>query len=476
MKAKLYVNKKFIIGKIDKRLYSSFIEHLGRAVYGGIYEEEHPTADEMGFRQDVLDVVKELKLPLIRYPGGNFVSGYHWEDGIGDKSKRPSKIDLAWNVIETNQIGIDEFYQWTKKANSEVMHAVNLGTRGVEEACACLEYCNSDNDSYYANLRRKNGFEKPFNIKIWCLGNEMDGPWQIGQKTAEEYGKLASQTGKLMKIIDPNIELVVCGSSYFMMPTFGEWELKVLEETYDVADYISLHNYYSNKENDTENYLCKNEEMDKYIKSVVAICDAIKGKKHSNKTINLSFDEWNIWDGKIEESYTFEDSLVCGCLLTTLQNNCDRVKIACLAQLINALAPIMTVKNGNLWFQTTYYPFYYACRYGQGYALQQQLEIETFSTKDFKNVPYLASSVIYNQDKKEIIIFAINRSLQDSIELEVELDGFENPKIIEHIELYNDDLKICNNEKNVNVRPQKIKNDKKIIFKKHSWNMIRFNY
>lgn len=294
MKAKITANKKFVIGNIDRRIYGSFLEHLGRAVYGGIYEPTHPLADDRGFRQDVLDLVGKLHVPIVRYPGGNFVSGYHWEDGIGDKAKRPRRMDLAWKTTETNEVGIDEFQEWARRAGSEVMMAVNLGTRGAEAARDCVEYCNATTNTYYANLRRANGFEEPFGIKVWCLGNELDGCWQMGHKTAEEYGRLATETAKMMKWVDPSIELVACGSSNIHMPTFGEWELTVLEHAYEHIDYLSLHSYYENHENDTPKFLGRAEEMDEFIKGTVAICDAVKAKKRTSKTINLSFDEWNV--------------------------------------------------------------------------------------------------------------------------------------------------------------------------------------
>lgn len=371
MKAKILVNKNFRIGEIDRRIYGSFIEHLGRAVYGGIYEPDNENADECGFRKDVIKLVKELSVPAVRYPGGNFVSGYHWEDGTGDKSKRPQKLEPAWGVIETNQIGVDEFQEWAKRADTDIIMAVNLGTRGPEDARNLLEYCNADTDTYYANMRRKNGFEEPFDIRTWCLGNEMDGPWQIGYKTAEEYGKLAAETAKQMRLIDPDIELVACGSSGYNMETFGEWELTVLEHTYEQVDYISMHQYYGNENGTTEDYLGKAVHMDQFIKSVVALCDAVKAKKHSDKTIYLSFDEWNVWfhsnqdkidkwqiaPSQLEDVYDFRDALLVGTMLMALQNNCDRVKIACLAQLVNVIAPIMTKTGGGTWVQTIFYPF-----------------------------------------------------------------------------------------------------------------------
>ncbi len=240
-RSKLFIDKHFKIGEVDKRIYGSFIEHLGRGVYGGIYQPGSPLADEQGFRTDVAQLITRLDVPVVRYPGGNFVSGYHWEDGVGPKSERPRKTDLAWNVIETNQFGLNEFMDWTGKANTEAMMAVNLGTRGVDDAKNIVEYCNLKEGTYYSNLRKKHGYEKPHDIKLWCLGNEMDGPWQMGHKTAQEYGRIAAEAGRIMKMVDPSIELVTCGSSSLTIDTFGTWEDTVLSEAYDVTDYLSLH-------------------------------------------------------------------------------------------------------------------------------------------------------------------------------------------------------------------------------------------
>ena len=492
MKAKITFNKKFTVDKIDSRLDGSFIEHLGRAVYGGIYEPEHETADENGFRQDVLSLVKDIDVPIVRYPGGNFVSGYNWEDGIGDKSKRPRRMELAWSAIETNQVGIDEFHEWTKCAGSEVMMAVNLGTRGADDARNCVEYCNSDTDTYYANLRRENGFEEPFGIKVWCLGNEMDGNWQICHKTADEYGRLALETAKLMKFVDPSIELVVSGSSGFFMNTFGEWDMTVLDHTYDYADYISIHTYYGNSANDTEDFLSMSCDMNSYIKAVTSMCDAIKAIKHSDKTVNLSFDEWNVWyhsneqDKKIdrwqvappqlEDIYTFEDALVVGCMLMTLQNNCDRVKIACLAQLVNVIAPIMTETGGKAWAQTIFYPYMLGSKYGRGTALKTIVECDTYSTKKHKDVPFLETSVIFDDEKRELTVFAVNRSLTEDMELMTDGENFGDMTLFDHTELYCDDLKAVNEKDTERVSPRAVEIGEKIILKKHSWNMLRYKY
>lgn len=490
MKAEIIINKNFKVGEIDKRIYGSFIEHLGRAVYGGIYEPTHETVDCNGFRKDVLELVKKLNVPIIRYPGGNFVSGYNWEDGTGDKAKRPKKLELAWESTETNEVGIDEFQEWAKMANADIMMAVNLGTRGPQDAQNLVEYCNLDTDTYYANMRKENGFKEPFGIKIWCLGNEMDGPWQIGYKTAEEYGRIATETAKLMKLADPDIELVVCGSSKYDMPTFGEWELSVLDHTYDYVDYISLHQYYGNQNNNPADFLARSVHMDAFIKSVVAICDTIKAKKHSKKTINLSFDEWNVWfhsNGAkfdkwsvapkiLEDVYTFEDALVIGCMLITLQNNCDRVKMACLAQLVNVIAPIMTENGGGAWAQTIFYPFMYASVKGRGCALQTITKCDSYKSTDDLDIPYIATSVVCNEEKRELIVFAVNRSLDEDIEIDFNPEGFENVKLKEHIEMYSDNLKSTNTMEKTEVYPENKEITDKIVLKKHSWNMLSYKY
>ncbi|NRW28086.1 alpha-L-arabinofuranosidase [Clostridium beijerinckii] len=277
-KAKMVVDKDFKISEIDKRIYGSFIEHLGRAVYGGIYQPGHMSADENGFRTDVMELVKELDVPIIRYPGGNFVSNFFWEDSVGEVAERPKRLELAWRSLETNEIGLNEFSNWTNAVGSEIMMAINLGTRGIADACNLLEYCNHKGGTKYSDLRIKHGVKEPHKIKTWCLGNEMDGPWQIGHKTSKEYGRLALETGKAMKLIDPDIELVSCGSSNTAMPTFPEWEASTLDHTYDVVDFVSLHQYYGNRLNDTANFLAQSDDMEHFIKTVTSTCDYIKAK------------------------------------------------------------------------------------------------------------------------------------------------------------------------------------------------------
>ena len=497
MKARLKLNADYTIGQVDKRLFGSFIEHLGRAVYGGIYEPGHPEADDMGFRKDVLRLVKELGVPVVRYPGGNFVSGYCWEDGTGDKTKRPHRPDLAWAAIETNEVGIDEFQEWAKRADTEVMMAVNLGTRGPEEARSLVEYCNFPGGTYYSDMRRTNGFEQPFGIKLWCLGNEMDGPWQMGHKDAREYGTVAREAGKLMKWMDPSIELVACGSSYLGMPTFGRWEMTVLDEAYDQIDYLSLHTYYGNRDGDSATFLGRSVQMDQFIRDVIAICDAMKAVKRSRKTIHLSFDEWNVWyhsneaDNKLEkwtkaphqleDIYNFEDALLVGCMLITLLKHADRVKIACLAQLVNVIAPIMTENGGSAYAQTIFYPFAHASRYGRGVVLDGIVESPTYSTTEIRDIPYVESVAVVNEENGELTVFAVNRSMAEDAQLDISLSGLEGYTFCEHIVLENDDLKAENTFANPNnVVPHSggstaMHEDGFVSTLPHqSWNVIRF--
>jgi len=494
-KAKMIIDKDYVIAEIDPRIYGSFVEHLGRAVYGGVYEPDHPTADKSGFRQDVMELVKELQVPIIRYPGGNMVSAYNWEDGIGPKENRRRRLELAWGVIETNQIGTNEFVDWAKAVNSEVMMAVNLGTRGIEAARNLLEYCNHSGGTYWSDLRKEHGYEEPHNIKTWCLGNEMDGSWQIGQKTAEEYGRIATETAKVMKLVDPSIELVTCGSSGSGMSTFPEWEAITLDHTYEHVDYISLHQYYGNPDNNTANYLASSLDMDNFIKTVISTCDYIKAKKRSKKVMNLSFDEWNVWfhsneadkkldpwsiaPSQLEDLYTFEDALLVGCMLNTLLRHSDRVKMACMAQLVNVIAPIMTETGGGIWKQTIFYPYYYTSVYGRGKALKPIIKSPKYDSKDFTDVPYLDSSVVFNEEKNELVIFATNRHLENRLTVDIDIRSFTGFKVVEHVVLENEDAKATNRIQQEQVKPHAkgesyIDEDMLVgILPKMSWNMIR---
>ena len=494
MKAKITLAKELKIGNIDRRIYGSFIEHLGRAVYGGIYEPGHPLADNDGFRTDVIELVKELNVPVVRYPGGNFVSGYNWEDGVGPVEKRPRRLDLAWGTTEPNTFGTNEFMKWCKKAGSDCMMAVNLGTRGPEEARNLVEYMNHKGGSAWSDLRRAHGYENPWNVKLWCLGNEMDGAWQMGAKTAVEYGRLAKETSKLMKWTDGSIETVLCGSSSRNSPTFGDWEAQSLEIAYDTVDYVSLHQYYENRSGDTASFLARTLEMEEFIYSVICICDYIKAKKRAKKTINLSFDEWNVWyhsdnapyerwslaPARLEDNYFFEDALLTGAMLITLLRHCDRIKIACLAQLVNVIAPIMTQNGGGTYKQTIFYPFEHLSNFGRGAALNPIIESPKYDCAEFTDVPYLESIATFDEENEELVIFAVNKSENEPIELNLNLLDFEGYKPFEFISMDGFAKNAANNFEASPVKPHKNEvpkadsNEVNIHFEPFSWNVVRF--
>lgn len=493
IKSTLSVDLADQISKIDPRIWGSFTEHLGRCIYEGIYQPDHPTADEDGFRKDVIDTVRKLKVPLIRYPGGNFVSGYNWQDGIGPKDQRPTRLDLAWRSVETNQFGLHEFMKWCQKVGAEPDMAVNLGTRGVDEARNLVEYCNFPSGTYWSDLRQKNGAKDPFNIKVWSVGNEMDGDWQIGHKTAHEYGRLVHETAKAMRLVDPSVELVACGSSNHQNATYGSWEETVLDNAYNDVDYLSLHQYYDNFDDNLAEFLGKSVDFDHFISEVVAICDAVKARKHSNKQLNLALDEWNVWyhsmaaDKKqkpwqkaphlLEDHYNFEDALLVGSLAITLMKHPDRVKIGCLAQLINVIAPIMTNTKGDpsVWVQTIFYPFMQASNYGQGIALTPKQEVSTYKAKNY-DVPYTDSIAVYNPNNNEIVIFVVNKA-QEATDFQMILNNAKLDKVVAATQFAGYDIHQTNEDQSMTLQPLNnvsIDNGRVLAtLEPLSWDMIR---
>ncbi|GGL53117.1 arabinosylfuranosidase ArfA [Wenxinia marina] len=475
MKARVTAHERYAVADIDPRLYGSFLEHLGRAVYGGIYEPDHPTADDNGMRGDVLELVKELDTPVCRYPGGNFVSAYNWEDGIGPKDERPSRLDLAWHTVEPNHVGIHEYADWADKAGIDMMLALNLGSRGLDEARAFVEYVNHPGGSYWSDLRKKNGRADPWNVKMWCLGNEMDGPWQVGHKSATEYGHLANETAKALRAFDRSLELIVCGSSHSDMPTYPEWERTVLEATYDNVDHISLHMYFENYEKNANNFLALSEKLGRYIDTVSGTIDFVKAKKRSKKDVTISFDEWNVWYHTrkqdlsylhgtewrfappiLEDVYNFEDVLMVGSILNTFIRRADRVRIACIAQLVNVIAPIMTRTGGGAWRQTIFWPFKFASHHGRGTALRLSVDGPTYDADAASGVPCLDIAGVHDADGGTLTFFAVNKSGAEAMEVDLALDGFGAAKSVEHTLIKHDDLQATNTEDNPdNVAPRK---------------------
>ncbi|GHA34529.1 alpha-N-arabinofuranosidase [Devosia pacifica] len=476
MKATVTAHKDYTIAEIDDRVYGAFLEHLGRAIYSGIYEPDHPTADADGMRGDVAELVKALNIPLVRYPGGNFVSAYNWEDGIGPKEDRPTRLDLAWHTSDNNEVGIHEFAKWCETVGTEMMLAVNLGSRGLDAARNFLEYVNHPGGSYWSDLRIKNGQKDPWNVKVWCLGNEMDGPWQVGHKDAEEYAKLANETAKAMRAFDSSLELIVCGSSHADMPTYPEWERIVLEHTYDVVDHVSLHMYFRNPEKNTENFLALNQKLDRYIETIASTIRYVKGKKRSKRDVYISFDEWNVWyhsqqqdrailqgstgwphaPALLEDIYNFEDVLQVGCVINTFIRRSDVVKIACIAQLVNVIAPIMTERGGDAWKQTIYYPYYFASIYGRGTALHLLVNSPGYDSIHDDNVPYLDVSGVHDEENGMLTFFLVNRHANESIDVEIGLQGFTGGTIADHQVMTHSNLEAVNTSKNKEeVAPRK---------------------
>ena len=461
-------NKNYTIGDIDKNIYSSFIEHLGRAVYSGIYEPGHPEADKNGFRQDVIKFITDLHVPMIRYPGGNFVSCYNWKDGIGPKGCRPKRLEYAWSSIETNQFGIDEFAAWAKKAGIDPMVSVNLGTGSIQDAGHLVEYCNHPSGTYWSDLRRQNASETPYGFKYWCLGNEMEGSWQAGHLSAGDYTKKALEAAKIMRWVDPEIKLIACGSSYEMLPTYLEWDRVMLDQLYDYVDFVSTHNYTMNSGQGTTNFLASYRQLDEHIKNTARVIDYVKSRRKSKKDVYICLDEWNVWNfsdieldslddlthlttfkmtsaGRwetapsiLQESYSLLDALTLGGLSIALLKNVDRVKIACLAQLVNVIAPITTRRGGGILKQATYYPFQALSTYGQGTVLSGVTEAPTYEC-DYGDLPVVESVAVYNGERDEITVFALNCDQNEEAEFIGNFEDFGTVTPFRHLCLAGDD-------------------------------------
>ena len=469
----------------DRRLLGAFLEHLGRAVYTGVYQPDSPLADANGFRSDVVREVKDMGVPITRYPGGNFVSGYNWLDGVGPKPERPTVLDRAWNSIETNQFGTNEFVDWCRIVGTEPLLGMNFGTGTAEMAVAYVEYCNLERGTKWSDLRRSHGYQRPHNVRYWCLGNEMDGPWQIGQMPAREYGRKARDVAKQMRVIDGGLQLIACGSSGTAMPQYLIWDREVLEECYDMVDGISLHAYYGNTpaltRNSSARYLAMNLDMDRQIREVAAVCDYVQGVRKTGKRLWLSFDEWNVWyrarsgdavNGRrqfapqlLEEVYNLEDALLVGGFVNTLLRNADRVRVACIAQLINVIAPLVTSDTGVL-RQSTFYPYAWALRYARGRVLDLRVESETYPITatglqaDFARndqVPFVDVVATLDSQAGQASVLMLNRDLDGERELALEWRDLTPTRVLTCETLTGTDLKAFNTfEEPRRVAPQRL--------------------
>ncbi len=469
----------------DRRVLGAFLEHLGRAIYTGVFEPGSRLADAKGFRSDLVQEVKELGVPITRYPGGNFVSGYNWLDGVGPKAQRPTVLERAWNSIETNQFGTNDFIDWCRAVGTEPLLGMNFGTGTAEMAVAYAEYCNVDRGTKWSELRRSHGYEQPHNVRYWCLGNEMDGPWQIGQLQSREYGRKARDVARQMRGIDRNVQLIACGSSGTNMPQYLVWDREVLEECFDQVDGISLHAYYGNTpaltRNSTARYLAMNLDMDRQIHEVAAVCDYVQALRRSSKRLWLSFDEWNVWyrarsgdavDGHralaprlLEEVYNLEDALLVGGFVNTLLRNSDRVRVACLAQLVNVIAPLVTNETSVL-RQSTYIPYAWALRYARGRVLDVGVEAETYPITgaglqaDFARndqVPFVDLVATHDAQNRQASVLMLNRDLDGEREVVLEWEELTPTRVLACETLTGSDLKAFNTfAQPRNVAPQRL--------------------
>lgn len=455
-RAHIALDRAAVVAPVRRRTFGSFVEHLGRCVYTGIYEPGHPSANEDGFRMDVVDLVRELGSTTVRYPGGNFVSGFRWEDSVGPREKRPVRRDLAWRSLETNEVGLDEFARWLKLTDSELMLAVNLATRGILPALDLLEYANHPSGTALSDLRVANGTPEPHDVRMWCLGNEMDGPWQTGFMTADDYGKIAARTAAAMKTADKDLELVVCGSSGSGMPTFGDWERTVLEHSYEHVDHISCHAYYQELDGDLGSFLASATDMDFFIDTVVATADHVGGKKRSRKKIGISFDEWNVWYLKehqesqkdvtewrhaprlLEDVYTVADAVVVGNLLMTLLKRSDRVTSASLAQLVNVIAPIMTEPGGPAWRQTTFHPFSITSRLASGEVIRPVIEAPVYETARYGEASLVDAVATVDEDRAAV--FLVNRDQRETAQVTIDVRGLGCARVVEALTLADPDV------------------------------------
>lgn len=435
-KTRVIYHSDYEIAPVDPRVFGGFLEHMGRAVYEGVYDPKSAHADSDGFRRDVLAAMKPLRYTAMRYPGGNFASGYHWMDGIGPKANRPVVRDLAWQSLEPNQFGTDEFAKMARQMDWSPMITVNLGTGTPEEARNWVEYCNGEVGTRYADMRAANGSKEPHGFKLWCLGNEMDGPWQLGHVPADQYAIRAQQAAKLMKDMDPTLELVVCGSCVIDLPTFMEWDRTVLEYVGNYADYVSLHRYVGNRQGNTPDFLAVTNSIDKQIEDMDSVCRYVQARTRSKQRYYLCFDEWNVWyrasegdhvngRGKfaphlIEEHYNLEDALVVAGFFNSFLRHADVVKIANIAQIVNVIAPILT-RGDDLLLQTIYYPFVMYAQRREGTALRPAVIGPAYDSPSYGRVNTIDTSAIRGDGV--LHVFLTNRSLSESAPVEVEFPG-----------------------------------------------------
>ena len=431
MSARIKIDTDRQLGRIDPLIYGQFIEHLGRCIYGGIYDEGSPRSDAHGYRTDVLEMAKGLRPPILRWPGGNFVSGYHWEDGVGPKADRPRRLELAWHDEESNRFGTDEFIAYCRELGTAPYICVNLGTGTLDEARDWVEYCNGTGNTHYANLRRRNGHPEPYNVKFWGLGNEMYGSWQIGHKPAAEYARYALEAAKLMRRIDPSIRLIGCGHD-----GLSDWDRVVLETLAPVVDYHAIHLYTGS--NDYYTNVFQPHHAGRMIEAAQALIDTTRFSQGISKPIRVAFDEWNVWfrerggGSRLEERYNHADALAVAAYLNEFQRHPGAVGMANLAQLVNVIAPIFTRPDG-LFRQTIYHPLALYATYCQPISLDVWSksgayafthEPEDRRLHGLGPFPFLDVSATISESHDRLTLAVVNRHREKSVETAIDLGGW----------------------------------------------------
>ncbi|KAJ7591542.1 glycoside hydrolase family 51 protein [Mycena floridula] len=492
----IYLDPHRIIDKVDPRIYSGFTEHMGRCIYGGIYEPDNKQglADpNTGFRTDVLDVLRDLKVPIFRYPGGNFVSSYRWQDGIGPKSSRPRRPELAWLTEESNQFGTDEFMSFCRVVGAEPFICLNMGTGTLEDALAWLEYCNSSSNTHYANLRRQNGHEEPYNVKYWALGNEVWGPWQVGQMESQDYAKIAYQWAKALRLLDPTIQLISCGET-----GYTDWDRVTLRKLAPVVDFHSIHTYTVSQGKHAVNVMGP-AAAEKALEITRSLIDLAKIEAGLEKDLTVCFDEWNVWDpvrapGEkgAEEHYDLSDALAVAAWLNVFVRKADIVKIACIAQSVNVISPIITSPTG-LFKQTTFYPLHLFSNLMRGSSLSVNVQspvyegptVPTFvhdltlhTPDSAKLTKYIDVSAVLSEDSKEIRLAIVNRHETEAFEIPIHFAFCQLLKDkITVYEVSGDSLKDSNSFEGEQIKTvqKEVEFSGKYPLKKHSFQILIFN-
>ena len=467
--ARVVLDNERTIGTISPFLFGGSAEHMGRCVYGGLYDPDSPQADERGFRRDVQEALREMRISILRYPGGNMLSGYDWRDGVGPKDQRPRRRELAWQSIEPNQFGTNEYIDYCRAMDIEPMLGVNLGTGTIADAAALVEYCNAPTGTYYADLRAKHGCPEPHAVKYWCVGNEMDGPWQIGHLDADEYARKAREAAKMMHWQDPSTKLIACGSSTTLLPTYPEWDRIVLETCWEHIDYLALHYYATNHADDTSSYLAMAAQFESHLDTLAGLLHFVKSKKRSKHDVYLSWDEWNVWykdtSGQgawqvgpplSEELYNLEDALVVAQWMNVFLRRCDVLKIACLAQVVNTISPLTTTRDQIL-RQTTFYPFVLFSNHAAGYALEPLTTAPQYETSLFGPMPLLDVSASYDPANSQGALFIVNRSQQEPVTTDVIWHGVAPTQVTHIHQLSGTDPKATNTFEHPNtIVPQRM--------------------